>query len=65
MPKIKTNRAAAKRFTVSGSGKIRRRRANAGHLFTKKNKKRKRRLATPTLVAPGDVKRVRCMIPYK
>jgi large subunit ribosomal protein L35 len=44
MPKMKTNRAAAKRLKRTGTGKLRRRRANKSHILTKKTTKRKRRL---------------------
>ncbi|MDZ7346461.1 MAG: 50S ribosomal protein L35, partial [candidate division KSB1 bacterium] len=49
MPKMKTNRAAMKRFRFTGTGKIRRSRAFASHILTKKNAKRKRRLRQNTL----------------
>lgn len=64
MPKMKTNRAAAKRFGVTGTGKLKRRRANHNHILTKKNTKRKRRLRTGTLVDPADVKRISRALPY-
>ena len=63
MPKMKSNRGAAKRFRKTGSGKLARRRAYKSHILTKKNRKRKRRLRTGTLVADADVKRVRRMLP--
>jgi len=64
MPKIKTNRGAAKRFSKTGSGKIRRRRAYHSHILTSKNKKRKRRLRTGTLINNNDIRNVRKLIPY-
>ena len=64
MPKIKTNRGAAKRFSKTGSGKIRRRRAYHSHILTSKNKKRKRRLRTGTLINANDIRNVRKLIPY-
>lgn len=64
MPKLKTNRGAAKRFKKTGSGKIKRRKSNSGHLFTKKSTKRKRKLRSSTLVAKSDLKKVRKLIPY-
>jgi len=64
MPKIKTNRGAAKRFSKTGSGKIRRRRAYHSHILTSKNKKRKRRLRTGTLINAHDIRKVRKLIPY-
>jgi large subunit ribosomal protein L35 len=62
MPKIKTHRGAAKRFKLTGKGKIRRRRANSSHLFLSKTTKRKRRLRQSTLVDPTNVKRLRRLI---
>jgi len=64
MPKIKTKRGAAKRFSLTGTGKIRRRRANHSHILTSKNRKRKRRLRSVTFVHPTDMKNVRKLIPY-
>jgi large subunit ribosomal protein L35 len=51
MPKIKTHRGAAKRFKVSGGGKLRRRNSMKSHILTKKTTKRKRRLRAAVLVA--------------
>ncbi len=62
MPKVKTHRGAAKRFKVTSTGKIRRRRAFANHILEKKPSKRKRRLQRPDLVAAQDSKRVRRML---
>ena len=47
MPKMKTHRGAAKRFRRTGTGKLRRRRANKNHILEKKSPKRKRRLRAP------------------
>lgn len=63
MPKIKTNRSAAKRFKVTATGKIMHYRAGASHLMRKKNAKRKRRLAKPALVDKANLKSVRRLIP--
>ena len=63
MPKMKTNRGAAKRLRKTGTGKIRRRRANKSHILTKKSQKRKRRLRQATLASKADEKRIRRMIP--
>ena len=62
MPKVKTNRSAAKRFRKTASGKFRRQRAFRSHILTKKSPKRKRRLRKGTLVAKADEKRVRRML---
>ncbi len=64
MPKIKTRRAAAKRFTVTASGKIRRKKAFASHILTKKTPKRKKNLRKATLVDKPDHERVSKMLPY-
>jgi len=64
MPKIKTNRSAAKRFSVTGSGKVRRRQQNMRHILTKKNARRKRRLGKPALVDKANIKAVKRMLPY-
>lgn len=64
MPKMKTHKGAAKRFKTTGSGKLKRNRAYHGHLFTKKNAKRKRRLNQPDMVAQNDEKRMKKLLPY-
>ncbi|TVQ98754.1 MAG: 50S ribosomal protein L35 [Deltaproteobacteria bacterium] len=64
MPKMKTNRAASRRFKVSGSGKIVRRKANKSHILTKKSRTRKRRLRQSAIMRKEDVKIVRPLIPY-
>lgn len=63
MPKIKTRRAAAKRFTVTGSGKFKRRRQNLRHILTKKSAKRKMVLGQSTIVDSTNEKAVRRMLP--
>lgn len=63
MPKMKSNRGAAKRFRRTGKGKLVRMRAYKSHILTKKNRKRKRRLGTKTLASGADVRRVRRMLP--
>lgn len=62
MPKLKTNRAAMKRFRKTGTGKVRRNKAFKSHILTKKTTKRKRGLRKATLVHPTDLKRVRRML---
>ncbi len=64
MPKIKTRRGAAKRFRMTGSGKIRRGRAFRRHILTKKSGKRKRQLRRATLVASADEAHIRELLPY-
>ena len=60
--KIKTRKSAAKRFKVTGSGKIMRRRSHARHILTKKSRKRVRKLGTPAEVSPADAGRVKRML---
>ena len=64
MPKIKTNRGAAKRFKLTSSGKIVRNKAFSSHILTKKNTKRKRNLRKSTLVHSTNYKQVAKLIPY-
>lgn len=61
-PKMKTNRGAAKRFRVTGKGKVRRQHAYHSHLNTSKTTKRKRNLRKVTVVSPDDTPRVRRML---
>ena len=56
MPKMKTHSGTAKRFRLTGTGKVMRRRANRGHLFEKKSSRLTRRLYDEVTVAPSDVK---------
>ena len=65
MPKIKTNRAAAKRFRVTGTGKIKRNKGYKQHILSSKRTKRKRHLRKATTVAAVEAKNIRQMIPYK
>ena len=64
MPKIKTNRSAAKRFKKTGSGKIKRSKTYKNHFTGKKSPKRIRSLRKGTLVSDGDYKRISKIIPY-
>ena len=64
MPKMKTNRGAAKRFKISASGKVIRRKAYTSHILTKKSTKRKRQLRSPCELHAADVKSARRMLPY-
>lgn len=62
MPKMKSNRAAMKRFRRTGGGGIRRQKAFHGHIFTKKTSKRKRNLRKLGMIAAVDLSRVRRML---
>lgn len=64
MPKMKTNRAAAKRFKVTGTGRVRRPKGGAQHGFIGKSRKRRRRLRDNDMVAPEFEKRIKIMLPY-
>ncbi len=62
MPKMKTNSGAKKRFSLTGTGRIKRKHAFARHILTKKSPKRKRHLREGALVNAADVSRVKRMI---
>ncbi len=64
MPKMKTNRAAAKRFKKSGSGRIRRPKAGGQHLLIGKSRKRRRRTRDNDMVHPSMEGRVKLLLPY-
>ncbi|MDR3133799.1 MAG: 50S ribosomal protein L35 [Prevotellaceae bacterium] len=59
MPKIKTNSGAKKRFTLTGSGKVKRKHAYKSHILTKKTTKQKRNLSHTAVVSPADEKRIK------
>ena len=65
MPKIKTNRGAAKRFKITGSGKIVRNKAFSSHILTKKTTKRKRKLRKSALVDASNTRQLVRLIPYR
>ena len=64
MPKMKTRRSAEKRFRRTGTGKVRRSKAYASHIMTKKNRKRKRRLKKNDILDNVDAKKVLKLVPY-
>jgi large subunit ribosomal protein L35 len=64
MPKMKTNRGAAKRLKSTASGKLKRHKANKSHILTKKSTKRKRHLRKADLVDKADEKRMKRLLPY-
>jgi large subunit ribosomal protein L35 len=64
MPKMKTRRGAAKRFAVTGSGKVKRGKAFKRHQLSCKSRKQKRNLRHTTVAAPSDARKVKRMIPY-
>ena len=63
MPKIKTNRAAAKRFRKTGTGKFVFAKANSSHILTKKNRKRKRSLRLSKCAKHADNKEIKRLLP--
>ncbi len=64
MPKMKTNRGAAKRFKATGTGKIKRSKAFTSHILTKKSTKRKRGLRQADLVDASNAKSIKKILPY-
>ena len=64
MPKMKSNRGAAKRFRRTASGGFKRKQSHMNHILTKKKTKRKRHLRATAQVAEADCKAVRQMLPY-
>ncbi len=64
MPKLKTHRGAAKRFSLTGTGKIKRSKAYASHILTKKTAKRKRNLRKSALIDNRDWGPTRKLLPY-
>lgn len=65
MPKIKTHRGAAKRFSLTKSDKIKRSKAYKSHILTKKSTKRKRSLRQTGYIAEMEAKKIKMLIPYK
>lgn len=62
MPKMKSDSGAKKRFKITGTGKIKRRKAFKSHILTSKSKKRKRNLRKATLVSKSDTKRIKTLL---
>ena len=65
MPKLKTHRGAAKRFSATGTGRLRRSKAFKQHILTSKTAKRRRGLRGTTTVDDADAPRLKRMIPYR
>jgi large subunit ribosomal protein L35 len=63
MPKMKTNRAAAKRFKITGTGRVRRGKGGGSHMFIGKSRKRRRRLRNNDMVTPEFEKRIKLLLP--
>lgn len=64
MPKIKTNRAAAKRFKATGTGKLKRNKAYRRHILTKKTTKNKRNLRKTAMMDQTNIKNMKKILPY-
>ena len=64
MPKLKTNRSAAKRFKRTKTGKIKKRAAGRGHILGKKSRKRKRKLRLNSYLSASDAAKIRRLLPY-
>ena len=64
MPKMKTSKSAAKRFKVTGTGKLKRNKAYKRHILTKKTRKNKRNLRKPAMVDATNIKTMKKILPY-
>ena len=64
MPKMKTRKSAAKRFHVTGGGKVKYKKQGLRHILTKKNAKRKQHLRKAAMLSPAEEKRAKQMMPY-
>ena len=64
MPKMKTNRSAAKRFKMTGTGKLKRNKAYKSHILTKKSRKTKRKLRKSTITDKTNEKNMKKILPY-
>ena len=65
MPKLKTNRSAAKRFKVTKGGKVKHKRAYLRHLLSSKGRSRKRHLRAPGVVDATNERKIKALIPFK
>lgn len=64
MPKMKTSKTAAKRFKLTGTGKVKAKKAFASHILTKKKPKRKRNLAKAGYLSKADAPVIKKLLPY-
>jgi large subunit ribosomal protein L35 len=64
VPKIKTRKSAAKRYALTGSGKVKYKKQGLRHILAKKSRKRKRKLRHAAMLSPAEEKRARQLIPY-
>ncbi len=63
--KLKTKRSAAKRYSFTGTGKVKHAKCGKSHILTKKNRKRKRRLRSATVMSAADKRMAKTLVPYK
>ncbi|MFP4562897.1 MAG: 50S ribosomal protein L35 [Spirochaetia bacterium] len=64
MPKMKTKKSAAKRYSITGTGKIKYKKQGSRHILTKKSAKRKRRLRHNDILSPVETKKAKVLLPY-
>lgn len=64
MPKMKTRKSAAKRYSVTGTGKVRYKKQGLRHILTKKSTKRKRQLRKTGILSPAEAKKIKNILPY-
>ena len=64
MPKMKTKKSAAKRYSLTGSGKVKHKKQNLRHILTKRSPKRKRNLRAAGILDESEARKVRVMLPY-
>lgn len=64
MPKMKTRKSAAKRYTLTASGKVKYKKQGLRHILTKKSSKRKRHLRKAGILSPAESQKIRTMLPY-
>ena len=64
MPKMKTRKAAAKRYSFTGTGKVKYKKQGLRHILTKKSSKRKRKLRSAGLLSPAETPRIKKLLPY-
>lgn len=65
MPKMKTRKAYAKRFSYTATGKLKFKKQGLRHILTKKSTKRKRRLRHTAILSPAETKRAKTLLPYR
>ncbi|MCF7944100.1 MAG: 50S ribosomal protein L35 [Spirochaetia bacterium] len=65
MPKMKTRKSAAKRYKVTGTGKVKYKKQGLRHILTKKNSKRKMRLRHDDVLSKPETKKAKILLPYK